>query len=50
MASELKEAYKFYTDEDLRSSHLDANPKEQRRISLELERRRKERQKLKKVA
>lgn len=46
--SELKEAYEHFSDDDLREAHLDANAKEKRRISLELERRKKEWEKTKK--
>lgn len=38
-SNDLKESYKYYSDEELRELHLDANPSEKRRITLELNRR-----------
>ena len=37
--SELKEAYKFYTDDDLEEIYFNANSQEKRRITMELKRR-----------
>ena len=38
---EIESAYKYYTDEQLEDTYYEANPKEKRRISLELKRRKR---------